>query len=95
MKELAIFWKYLEPILNNEKPETNLFDVARLEHVVKAAAFPPNWSDGKMLVSARSNCSWGCACGTLGFCLPHSFLPQIFTDHSLEIRAPFSSRRSH
>jgi hypothetical protein len=53
IKELEIFWKYLEPILNNEKPETNLFDVARLEHMVKEADFPSDWSDSEMMVSAH------------------------------------------
>lgn len=51
VKELEIFWKYLEPILNNEKPETSLFDVARLEYMVKACDFPSDWSDNKMMVS--------------------------------------------
>lgn len=51
IKELEIFWKYLEPILNNQKPETNLFDVARLEYMVKADKFPSDWSDSEMLVS--------------------------------------------
>ena len=55
IKELEIFWKYLEPILNNEKPETNLFDVARLEYMVKADKFPSDWSDSEMLVSTRIN----------------------------------------
>lgn len=51
IKELEIFWKYLEPILNNQKPETNLFDVAQLEYTVKADKFPSDWSDSEMLVS--------------------------------------------
>lgn len=51
IKDLEIFWKYLDPILNNEKPETNLFDVARLEYMVKAADFPPDWSDNETMVS--------------------------------------------
>lgn len=55
IKELEIFWKYLEPILNNDKPETNLFDVARLEYMVKADDFPSDWSDSKMLVSTCIN----------------------------------------
>ncbi|XP_053512061.1 sperm-associated antigen 17 [Artibeus jamaicensis] len=62
MKELAIFWKYLEPILNNEKPETNLFDVARLEHVVKEDAFPSNWSDSKMLLELGTSIFENIAC---------------------------------
>uniref|UniRef100_A0A8C5UMS4 Sperm associated antigen 17 n=1 Tax=Microcebus murinus TaxID=30608 RepID=A0A8C5UMS4_MICMU len=49
-KELEIFWKYLEPILNNEKPETSLFDVARLEYMVKEADFPSDWSDNELML---------------------------------------------
>ncbi|XP_054421065.1 sperm-associated antigen 17 [Pteronotus mesoamericanus] len=62
VKELAIFWKYLEPILNNEKPETNLFDVARLEYMVEAAAFPSNWLDGKMLLDLGTSIFESVAC---------------------------------
>lgn len=61
IKELDIFWKYLEPILNNEKPETNLFDVARLEYVVKADDFPSDWADSEMMVSTRISESNGWA----------------------------------
>ncbi|KAM9003095.1 sperm-associated antigen 17 [Sarcophilus harrisii] len=50
IKELEIFWKYLEPILNNGKPETNLFDVARLEHVVREEFLPVDWSDNELLL---------------------------------------------
>ncbi|KAM9689371.1 sperm-associated antigen 17 [Trichechus inunguis] len=50
IKELEIFWKYLDPILNNEKPETNLFDVARLEYTVKAEDFPSDWADSEMMM---------------------------------------------
>ncbi|XP_032010752.1 sperm-associated antigen 17 isoform X1 [Hylobates moloch] len=50
IKELKTFWKYLEPVLNNEKPETNLFDVARLEYMVKAADFPSDWSNGEIML---------------------------------------------
>uniref|UniRef100_A0A4X2KND6 Sperm associated antigen 17 n=1 Tax=Vombatus ursinus TaxID=29139 RepID=A0A4X2KND6_VOMUR len=49
-KELEIFWKYLEPILNNGKPETNLFDVARLEHVVREEFLPVDWTDGELVL---------------------------------------------
>ncbi|XP_007948450.1 sperm-associated antigen 17 [Orycteropus afer afer] len=50
IKELEIFWKYLDPILNNEKPETNLFDVARLEYMLKARDFPSDWADSEMMM---------------------------------------------
>ena len=73
IKELEIFWKYLEPILNNEKPETNLFDVARLHYMVGVAHFPSDWSDNEMMVSTRDSESvwWS----TL------SLSPQLFTRH--------------
>ncbi|XP_013371939.1 PREDICTED: sperm-associated antigen 17 isoform X3 [Chinchilla lanigera] len=62
IKELEIFWKYLDPILNNEKPETNLFDVARLEYMVKAADFPPDWSDSEILLQLGTNIFENVAC---------------------------------
>ncbi|XP_030327824.1 sperm-associated antigen 17 isoform X3 [Strigops habroptila] len=51
IKELETFWKYLEPVLNSGKPGSSLFDVARLHHVVKESAFPPDWSDREMLLA--------------------------------------------
>lgn len=54
-KELEMFWKYLEPILNNEKPETNLFDVAQLHYAVKEEYFPSDWSNSEMMVSTHIN----------------------------------------
>ncbi|XP_027464965.2 sperm-associated antigen 17 isoform X7 [Zalophus californianus] len=61
-RELEIFWKYLEPILNNEKPETNLFDVARLEYMVKANNFPSDWADGKMMLELGTDIFENIAC---------------------------------
>uniref|UniRef100_A0A8C8ZXV7 Sperm associated antigen 17 n=1 Tax=Prolemur simus TaxID=1328070 RepID=A0A8C8ZXV7_PROSS len=62
IKELEIFWKYLEPILNNEKPETNLFDVARLEYTVKAADFPSDWSDNEIMLELGTDIFENIAC---------------------------------
>nr|XP_007975591.2 sperm-associated antigen 17 isoform X3 [Chlorocebus sabaeus] len=62
IKELKTFWKYLEPILNNEKPETNLFDVARLEYTVKAADFPSDWSDGEIMLKLGTDIFENIAC---------------------------------
>ncbi|XP_004420659.1 PREDICTED: sperm-associated antigen 17 [Ceratotherium simum simum] len=62
IKELEIFWKYLEPILNNEKPETNLFDVARLEYMVKADDFPSDWSDNEMMLVLGTDIFENIAC---------------------------------
>ncbi|XP_066124209.1 sperm-associated antigen 17 [Saccopteryx bilineata] len=62
VKELDIFWKYLEPILNNEKPETNLSDVARLEYMVKAGDFPSDWLDSEMMLELGTNIFENIAC---------------------------------
>uniref|UniRef100_A0A4W2GJK1 Sperm associated antigen 17 n=1 Tax=Bos indicus x Bos taurus TaxID=30522 RepID=A0A4W2GJK1_BOBOX len=62
IKELEIFWKYLEPILNNQKPETNLFDVAQLEYTVKADKFPSDWSDSEMLLGLGTDIFENVAC---------------------------------
>ncbi|XFF98742.1 hypothetical protein AB1E19_002367 [Capra hircus] len=62
IKELEIFWKYLEPILNNQKPETNLFDVAQLEYTVKADKFPSDWSDSEMLLGLGTEIFENVAC---------------------------------
>ncbi|XP_050750257.1 sperm-associated antigen 17 [Gymnogyps californianus] len=50
-KDLETFWKYLEPVLNSGKHGSSLFDVARLHHLVKESAFPPDWSDREMLLA--------------------------------------------
>ncbi|XP_035307203.1 sperm-associated antigen 17 [Cricetulus griseus] len=62
IKELENFWKYLEPILNNEKPETNLFDVARLHYTVNMAYFPSDWSDHEMMLDLGTEIFENVAC---------------------------------
>ncbi|XP_029422246.1 sperm-associated antigen 17 [Nannospalax galili] len=62
IKELEVFWKYLEPILNNDKPETNLFDVARLQYTVKAEDFPSDWSDDEMMLELGTEIFENIAC---------------------------------
>ncbi|XP_074839689.1 sperm-associated antigen 17 [Carettochelys insculpta] len=51
IKDLETFWKYLEPILNNRKHGSTLFDVARLHHVVKENTFPPDWTNSDMMLA--------------------------------------------
>ncbi|XP_040428436.1 sperm-associated antigen 17 isoform X5 [Cygnus olor] len=51
VKDLEMFWKYLEPVLNSGKHGSSLFDVARLHHLVKENAFPSDWSDKEMLLA--------------------------------------------
>uniref|UniRef100_A0A670JY75 Sperm associated antigen 17 n=1 Tax=Podarcis muralis TaxID=64176 RepID=A0A670JY75_PODMU len=49
-KDLKTFWKYLEPILNSGKPGSNLFQIARLHHLVQESSFPADWSNTEMLL---------------------------------------------
>ncbi|XP_021012793.1 sperm-associated antigen 17 [Mus caroli] len=62
IKELEVFWKYLEPILNNEKLEIHLFDVARLEYMVKATYFPSDWSDNEQMLALGTEIFENIAC---------------------------------
>lgn len=50
-KELETFWKFLEPVLNSGKQGSSLFDVARLQYLVKESDFPPDWPHSENLVS--------------------------------------------
>ncbi|XP_066563697.1 sperm-associated antigen 17 [Amia ocellicauda] len=44
-KDLEMFWKYLEPVLNNAKSGSKLYDVARLHYMVKEAILPQDKSN--------------------------------------------------
>uniref|UniRef100_A0A4W3H185 Sperm associated antigen 17 n=1 Tax=Callorhinchus milii TaxID=7868 RepID=A0A4W3H185_CALMI len=48
--DLNIFWKYLEPVLNNDKHEFKLFDVARLQYTVKESISPQDWTNNEMML---------------------------------------------
>lgn len=50
-KDLETFWKYLEPVLNSGKNGSNLFNIARLHHLVKENTFPLVGTDSEMMVS--------------------------------------------
>ncbi|XP_019404212.1 PREDICTED: sperm-associated antigen 17 isoform X6 [Crocodylus porosus] len=49
-KDLETFWKYLEPVLNSGKNGSNLFNIARLHHLVKENTFPLVWTDSEMML---------------------------------------------
>ncbi|XP_075449047.1 sperm-associated antigen 17 isoform X2 [Ascaphus truei] len=50
-KSLEVFWKYLEPILNSGKPGSKLFQVARLQYLVKESLHPAVWSNSEMMLT--------------------------------------------
>ncbi|XP_066468753.1 sperm-associated antigen 17 [Tiliqua scincoides] len=62
VKDLEIFWKYLEPILNSGKPGSNLFQIARLQHLVQKATFPADWTNGDMLLEFGTEIFESIAC---------------------------------
>ncbi|XP_059576321.1 sperm-associated antigen 17 isoform X3 [Alligator mississippiensis] len=49
-KDLETFWKYLEPVLNSGKNGSNLFNIARLHHLVKENTFPLVGTDSEMML---------------------------------------------
>nr|XP_008113485.1 PREDICTED: sperm-associated antigen 17 isoform X2 [Anolis carolinensis] len=62
VKDMEIFWKYLEPILNNGKPGSNLFQIARLQHTVHESIFPADWSNNDMMLEFGTEIFENVAC---------------------------------
>ncbi|KAJ6658283.1 hypothetical protein lerEdw1_020555 [Lerista edwardsae] len=62
VKDLEIFWKYLEPVLNSGKPGSNLFQIARLRHLVQKATFPADWTNGDMVLEFGTEIFESIAC---------------------------------
>ncbi|RXM33918.1 Sperm-associated antigen 17 [Acipenser ruthenus] len=48
-KSLKMFWKYLEPVLKNNKFDSQLSDTARLHYVVKESILPQEWNNNAMM----------------------------------------------
>ncbi|XP_029433840.1 sperm-associated antigen 17 isoform X2 [Rhinatrema bivittatum] len=53
-KDLEVFWKYLDPILNSGKSDSKLFDIIRHHQIVKESSFPKDWSNTTMMVQPVS-----------------------------------------
>ncbi|XP_041115927.1 sperm-associated antigen 17 [Polyodon spathula] len=49
-KSLKMFWKYLEPVLKNNKFDSQLADTARLHYVVKESILPQEWNNNAMML---------------------------------------------
>ncbi|XP_033866498.3 sperm-associated antigen 17 [Acipenser ruthenus] len=49
-KSLKMFWKYLEPVLKNNKFDSQLSDTARLHYVVKESILPQEWNNNAMML---------------------------------------------
>ncbi|KAL8202640.1 UNVERIFIED_CONTAM: hypothetical protein K2H54_020217, partial [Gekko kuhli] len=62
VKDLKTFWKYLEPILNSGKPGLNLFQIARLQHLIKESTFPPDWTNNDMMLESGAEIFESIAC---------------------------------
>ncbi|XP_067320442.1 sperm-associated antigen 17 [Anolis sagrei] len=62
IKDVEIFWKYLEPILNSGKPGSNLFHIARLQHTVQESIFPADWSNNDMMLEFGTDIFENVAC---------------------------------
>ncbi|MGH0141760.1 UNVERIFIED_CONTAM: hypothetical protein FKN15_065255, partial [Acipenser sinensis] len=51
-KSLKMFWKYLVPVLKNNKFDSQLPDTAHLHYVVKKSVLPQEWNSNAMMVFA-------------------------------------------
>ncbi|XP_034266923.1 sperm-associated antigen 17 isoform X2 [Pantherophis guttatus] len=61
-KDLETFWKYVEPILNNGKPGSNIFQIARLHHKVQESSFPVDWSNNDLVLETGTDIFENVAC---------------------------------
>ncbi|XP_070598085.1 sperm-associated antigen 17 isoform X4 [Erythrolamprus reginae] len=61
-KDLETFWKYVEPILSNGKPGSNIFQIARLYHKVQESSFPMDWSNNDLVLETGTEIFETVAC---------------------------------